>query len=324
MRTLLFALVFVCPPFLKPLLLRWFAKAKIGRGVHIGWFSSVIGRKIELGDYCEIRSLTLIKCDGQVSIGAYTLISYFNLIYGEANFRIGKHSYIGPQCIVNVWEDVAMGDVSAIGSRSMIFTHGSFLPFTEGYWVRFAPVVIGSHAWLASGVFIHPGVTIGNNVFVNAQSVLTRDIPDNSVVDGNPGKVIMAMDRIQRKMSPQRLDAALQRMLHHFCTVVLERTLDINAFDFQSNILLFRYRDKQYTIRIITSKGTEERGLTDSPSSISIFLVNNSDWEGIAGLRHSIILDFSTLKVRHYNDTIFNRLLRFLKDYYAIQFEFID
>lgn len=324
MRTLLFALVFICPPFMKPLLLRWLGNAKIGRGVHIGWFSSVVGRKIELGDYCEIRPLTLIKCDGQVRIGAYTLISYFNLIYGEANFMIGKHSYVGPQSIINVWEDVTMGDVSAIGSRSMIFTHGSFLPFTEGYWVRFAPVVIGSHAWLASGIFVHPGVTIGNNVFVNAQSVLTRDIPDNSVVEGNPAKVIMTMDRVQRKMSPQRLDVALQRIVHHFCTVVLERALDINKYDFQFNILSFHHRGRQYVIRIITSKDEIQKEVNTSLSARSIFLVNNPGWKGTSGLRYSMILDFSTLKVKRYNDTILTKLLRFLKDYYAIQFEFLE
>jgi acetyltransferase-like isoleucine patch superfamily enzyme len=323
MRTFLFALVFICPPFLKLLLLRWFAGARIGRGVHIGWFSSVVGRKVELGDYCEIRPLTLIKCDGEVSIGAYTLISNFNLVYGEANFKIGRHSYVGPQSIINVWEDVTMGDVSAIGSRSMIFTHGSFLPFNEGYWVRFAPVVIGSHAWLASGVFVHPGVTVGDNVFVNAQSVLSGDIPGNSVVDGNPARVVTTMDKLQRSMSPQRLDAALKRILRHFCSVVLERALDVAAYDFPANVLSFRYRGRQYSIQLVSSKDVV-RELTVPVSGKSILLVNHPDWQEVAGVGRAMILDFSTLKVMHSNDPILIRLLRFLKDYYAIQFEFLD
>jgi hypothetical protein len=49
-RKALFAIVLFCPPFLKKLVLRWCCGATIGRGVHIGWFSSVMGRHIEIGE----------------------------------------------------------------------------------------------------------------------------------------------------------------------------------------------------------------------------------------------------------------------------------
>lgn len=71
MRTLIFALVFVCPPCLKGPVLRWCWGASIGRRVRIGWFSTVLGRHVELGDYSEVRSFTIMRCDGDVRIGAY-------------------------------------------------------------------------------------------------------------------------------------------------------------------------------------------------------------------------------------------------------------
>src|SRR5512134_241762 len=98
---LLFGLVFICPPFLKRYLLKWFCGARIGRNVHIGWFSSIMGRHIAIGDESEIRALTLIRCDGDVRIGRYATISSFILVYGSAGLIVGDHTYIGPQSLIN-------------------------------------------------------------------------------------------------------------------------------------------------------------------------------------------------------------------------------
>lgn len=53
-----------------------------------------------------------------------------------------------------------------------------------------APVTIGDNCWLASNVTVCPGVTIGNNCVIGAGSVVTKDIPDNSLVVGVPGRVV--------------------------------------------------------------------------------------------------------------------------------------
>ncbi len=52
------------------------------------------------------------------------------------------------------------------------------------------PVTIGDNCWIGGGATILPGVTIGNNVTIGAGSVVTRDIPDNTVAVGNPARVI--------------------------------------------------------------------------------------------------------------------------------------
>lgn len=52
------------------------------------------------------------------------------------------------------------------------------------------PVTIGDNCWLASNVTVCPGVTIGNGCVIGAGTVVTKDIPDNSLVLGVPGKVI--------------------------------------------------------------------------------------------------------------------------------------
>ena len=50
--------------------------------------------------------------------------------------------------------------------------------------------VIGNNVYLGSGCCVLGGITIGNNVVIGANAVVTKDIPDNAVVIGNPGKII--------------------------------------------------------------------------------------------------------------------------------------
>lgn len=56
------------------------------------------------------------------------------------------------------------------------------------------PVTIGDNVWVGGRVVINPGVTIGNNVVIASGAVVTKDVPDNVIVGGNPAKVIKKMD----------------------------------------------------------------------------------------------------------------------------------
>lgn len=55
------------------------------------------------------------------------------------------------------------------------------------------PVHIKENAWIGEGVAILPGVTIGKNSIIGANSVVTRDIPDNCIVAGNPAQIIKVL-----------------------------------------------------------------------------------------------------------------------------------
>lgn len=52
------------------------------------------------------------------------------------------------------------------------------------------PIKIGNNVWIGGNVCVLPGVTIGDNVVIGAGSVVTKDIPANCLVAGNPGKII--------------------------------------------------------------------------------------------------------------------------------------
>lgn len=60
------------------------------------------------------------------------------------------------------------------------------------------PVTIGNNCWLASNVTICPGVTIGDGCVIGAGAVVTKDVPDNSLVLGVPGKVVKTITEKDR------------------------------------------------------------------------------------------------------------------------------
>lgn len=65
----------------------------------------------------------------------------------------------------------------------------------------FGKVTIGNYVYIGNSATIMPGVSIGNNVIVSACSVVTKSIPDNVVVGGNPAKIICTIDEyIERNL----------------------------------------------------------------------------------------------------------------------------
>jgi acetyltransferase-like isoleucine patch superfamily enzyme len=57
------------------------------------------------------------------------------------------------------------------------------------------PVRICKNAWIGAGATILPGVTVGENAVVAAAAVVTKDVPANTIVGGNPAKVIKMIDK---------------------------------------------------------------------------------------------------------------------------------
>ena len=61
--------------------------------------------------------------------------------------------------------------------------------------IHYSPIVVGDNCWFGANVSVMPGVKIGNGCVMGAGSVVTKDVPDNSLVTGVPGKVIKVIDQ---------------------------------------------------------------------------------------------------------------------------------
>ena len=87
-------------------------------------------------------------------------------------------------------------------------THTHFETHDGGVWIfrdkhpewdKIAPITIGNNVYIGEGCIILPGVNIGNNVIIGARSIITKDIPNNSVAVGSPAKVIKNIDDYYNK-----------------------------------------------------------------------------------------------------------------------------
>jgi hypothetical protein len=196
------------------------------------------------------------------------------------------------------------------------------LPYTEGYWVNFGSVTIGDHVWIAAGVFIHPSVRIGDNVFVNSRSVLKEDVPAGQVVEGVPAKRVADMDKIRRNMTAKRIDGAAWQMLRHFAEMVLRRGMGIEVKDDVDNQVRFRYRGREYFILCIPSDGLVLPTIEMDSDKRLIFLVNRRNWVPPLTVKNSMVFDLTTMRTGLSQDKMHARLWDFMRRYFGVTFEY--
>ena len=136
------------------------------------------------------RSQMLQQMLGQAD--ADTFINQpFYCDYGK-QIRVGKR-FFANFCLTILDEaPVTFGDDCFVGPNVSIYTAcHSTNPVernTRQEWAK--PVTIGNNVWIGGSVTILAGVTIGDNCTIGAGSVVTRDIPANSVAVGNPARVV--------------------------------------------------------------------------------------------------------------------------------------
>jgi len=107
-----------------------------------------------------------------IEVGERFFANFNFTVLDEAMVRIGDDVFIGPN--VSIY--------TACHSTDPVKRN------TRQEWAE--PVTIGNSCWISGSVTILPGVTIGDNVTIGAGSVVTKDIPSNTVAVGNPCRVI--------------------------------------------------------------------------------------------------------------------------------------
>lgn len=166
------------------------------------WIKIVNGAKI------KTKSLPLFAC-GQLCLGKE---SYLNM--GAANvfekgydievgdgalLSIGERNYFNRNIRVVCFGKIEIGNDCLFADGVQLYDHdhsNSDLsrPINQQGYVK-APIKIGNNVWLGARVIVLKGVAIGDGTIVGAGSVVTKDLPSNSICGGIPAKVIKSREK---------------------------------------------------------------------------------------------------------------------------------
>lgn len=149
------------------------------------WYISISGPSIEIG-----KCATIIAEPGnRVEIGVW------GRELEQGKIKIGDYVLISPGVRISASDEIVIAD-------SVMIANGVYITDSDWHGVydrtkrdnSIAPVSIGENAWLGDRSTVLKGVTIGENSIVAAGAVVTKNIPANVVVAGNPAKVVKQLD----------------------------------------------------------------------------------------------------------------------------------
>lgn len=152
---------------------KWYLRRarQVGIGPMVGGSPVVEATDLEVGDHFKIWSTfrtTFVSGWGRIRIGNRVFINC-----GVVLFSV--HA-------ITIEDDVAIANEAYLTDTN---SHG-----VEGRGPADGPIVIGRGSWIGARAIILPNVTIGQRVVVAAGSVVTRDVPDDVLVAGNPARVV--------------------------------------------------------------------------------------------------------------------------------------
>lgn len=133
------------------------------------------GGEVEIGNgVCLVGNVVPIEIvsnkGSRISIGDHTFINYGVSITAFLEVRMGCHCLLG--------QNVRILDRNEHGIEKREVAPAA------------ASILIGDHVWIGAQSIILPGVSIGRNSVIGAGSVVTKDIPANSLAVGNPARVL--------------------------------------------------------------------------------------------------------------------------------------
>jgi maltose O-acetyltransferase len=114
----------------------------------------------------------------------------FHCDYGF-NISLGRGVFLNFNCVILDVVTVTIGEKTQVGPGVQILTaeHPRDAKERAGGLEYARPVRIGANVWIGGGAIMLPGVTIGDHAVVGAGAVVTRDVPPNTTVVGNPARV---------------------------------------------------------------------------------------------------------------------------------------
>lgn len=151
------------------------------------------------------------------------------------NIHVGKNFYAN---FDNIFLDICpitIGDNCMFGPNVQLYTASHPLnPGKRNSGLEFGkPITIGNNVWIGGGAVIVPGVILGDNVVVAAGAVVTKSVPDDCVVGGNPAQIIKnvneTVEGTETLEGPRQKIDSLDRQITSLLEQRMDAVMDIAA-----------------------------------------------------------------------------------------------
>ncbi|VWC41608.1 sugar O-acetyltransferase [Burkholderia lata] len=148
--------------------------------------------RLTFDDAAEVRALFGELIGVSVDDG-FVLIPPFH-VTGGTGMKLGRNVFVNQNCTFYDLGGLEIGDDVMIGPNVSLITSGHPVePSKRRDFVVAKPIVIERNVWIGAGATIIGGVTVGENSVVAAGAVVTRDVPPNVLVGGNPAAIIRSI-----------------------------------------------------------------------------------------------------------------------------------
>jgi acetyltransferase-like isoleucine patch superfamily enzyme len=148
--------------------------------------------RLTFNDADEVRAL-FSELIGRKVDDSFLLIPPFYAT-GGTDTRIGRNVFVNQNCTFYDLGGLDIADDVMIGPNVSLITSGHPVePSRRRDFTIAKPIVIERNVWIAAGATIIGGVTVGENSVVAAGAVVTKNVPSNTLVGGNPARVIRSI-----------------------------------------------------------------------------------------------------------------------------------
>ena len=139
----------------------------------------------------EMRAL-LSQITGSETDESTAIFPPFHVNYGK-HTKIGKNVFINFDCVFLDFGGITIEDGVFIAPKVSLLTEGHPLSPRDRHSLTVSPIHLKRNAWIGANATIVQGVTVGENAVVAAGAVVTRDVPENTVVGGIPAKILKTL-----------------------------------------------------------------------------------------------------------------------------------